>query len=408
MKIIVVGCGASGIVASIFFFCIDDEVIVLEKNSKPLKKLLLTGNGKCNYSNNDFSFEHYYSDDVNLLSNVITDSNKSKILSFFVVIGVVPRVKNGYYYQYSNQAYSIYNCLLKEAILRGVDIVYDTTVLNIVRKNNSFVVSTNNGDYVCDKVVISTGGKSYSKTGSSGDGYIFGESFGHRVNDVYPGLVQLVSSDKFFKDLSGVRCEARVSLLSNDDIIKSEVGEVQFTDYGLSGICIFNLSNYVGKLLDVGKRVSVRINFFDGFNIDSVSSMISFIDNIKVHNRSISELLEGYLNYKIVNVILKLSGVDSNISWDCLSLKLRNKLCEFLVSFNVNIVDTKGYDSAQVSVGGVSLSDININNFESKIVPGLYFAGEVLDVTGDCGGYNLGFAFLSGMIVGLSLGGKND
>ena len=168
------------------------------------------------------------------------------------------------------------------------------------------------------------------------------------------------------------------------------------------------MSNYVGKLLDVGKRVSVRINFFDGFNIDSVSSMISFIDNIKVHNRSISELLEGYLNYKIVNVILKLSGVDSNISWDCLSLKLRNKLCEFLVSFNVNIVDTKGYDSAQVSVGGVSLSDININNFESKIVPGLYFAGEVLDVTGDCGGYNLGFAFLSGMIVGLSLGGKND
>ena len=409
MKIIIVGCGASGIVASIFSKSTDNEVIVLEKNSKPMKKLLLTGNGKCNYFNDDFSFEHYYSDDIDLLSKVITDSNMSKILSFFEGIGVVPRIKNGYYYPYSNQAYSVYNCLLKEATLRGVDILYDTTVLNIVRKNNSFIVSTNNGDYVCDKVVISTGGKSYSKTGSSGDGYLFGRSFGHRVSVVYPGLVQLVSSDNFFKDLSGVRCDARVSLYS-DSFIKSEVGEVQFTDYGLSGICIFNLSNYVGKLLDCNKKVSVRINFFDGFNIDDVSSMNFFLDsfNDKVCSRSITELLEGFLNYKTVNLILKLCGIDSNSSWDCLSLKLRNKLCNFLVSFNVNIVDTKGFDNAQVSVGGVSLSDININNFESKIVPGLYFTGEVLDVTGDCGGYNLGFAFLSGMIVGLSLGGKND
>jgi hypothetical protein len=409
MKIIVVGCGASGIVASIFSKNKDNEVVVLEKNSKPLKKLLLTGNGKCNYFNDDFSFEHYYSDDIKLLSSIINSDNKSRVLNFFDSIGVVAKVKNGYYYPNSLQAYSVYNSLLKEASIRGVDIVYDTTVLNIVKKNNSFVVSTNNGDYVCDKVVISTGGKSYSKTGSSGDGYLFSESFGHHINDVYPGLVQLVSDDKFFKDLSGVRSEACVSLYS-DSFIKSEIGEIQFTDYGISGICIFNLSNYVGKLVSSGKKVIVEINFFDNFNISSVSSMIDFIDVVdkKVSNRSITELLEGYLNYKIVNVILKLCSIDSSCSWNELSLNDKEKLCSYLVSFSVNVVDTKGFDNAQVSVGGVSLADININNFESKLISGLYFTGEIMDVTGDCGGYNLGFAFLSGMLVGMDIGGNND
>ena len=404
MKIIVVGCGASGIVASIFSKNKDNEVIVLEKNSKPLKKLLLTGNGKCNYFNDDFSFEHYCSDSK-FLNTFINDENKEKFLGFFESIGVVPRIRNGYYYPNSNQAYSVYNSLLKEASIRGVEIKYDTTVLNIVKKDK-FIVSTNNGSYECDKVIISTGGKSYSKTGSTGDGYMFGASFGHSVTDIYPGLVQLVSSDKFMKDLSGVRSDVCVSLLCGD-VIKSEVGEIQFTDYGISGICVFNLSNYVGKLINKG--VSVNVNFFNSFNINDISSMISFIDsyNKKVTNRSITELLEGYLNYKIVNVILKLCSIESNRTWDSLSSFEKNKLCEYLVSFSINIVDTKGYDNAQVTVGGITLADID-SNFESKLVPGLYFTGEVLDVTGDCGGYNLGFAFLSGMIAGSSIGGKND
>ena len=408
MRVIVIGCGASGIVASIFAKNSDNEVIVLEKNSKPMKKLLITGNGKCNYFNDDFSSLHYCSNDMDLISSIFSDSNKRMVLDFFSSIGVVPRVRNGYYYPNSNQAFSVFNSLLKEASLRGVNIVYDTTVLNIVKKDR-FVVRTNNGDYICDKVIVSTGGMSYPKTGSSGDGYVLGRSFGHSVTGVYPGLVQLVSSDKFFKDLSGVRCDACVSLYC-DSFIRSEVGEVQFTDYGLSGICIFNLSNYVGSLLSSLRKVSVKINFFYDFNVSSVSSMYDFMCSInsRVSNRSVCELLEGYLNYKLVNVILRLCGIDSSCSWDSISDSLRNRLCELLVSFSVSIVDTKGFDCAQVSVGGIGLSDISVNNFESKLVPGLYFTGEVLDVTGDCGGYNLGFAFLSGMFAGMDIGGIND
>lgn len=393
MRIIVIGGGASGIVASIFAKRDNNEVIVLEKNNKCLKKLLITGNGKCNYFNDDFSFEHYYSDSKNL--SFINDSNKRKVLDFFSSIGVVPRVKNGYYYPNSNQSYSVHNSLLKEASLRGVEIKSGVKVLNIVKKNNSFIVSTDNGDFICDKVIVSTGGKSYPKTGSEGDGYIFGKSLGHKIVPVVPSLVGLVSNDKFIKSLSGVRCDACVSLNS-----KSEIGEVQFTDYGLSGICVFNLSNIASRL----GNCTVKINFLYNF-VSDFDSFCKLFDSVNgsVLNRSIGELLEGYLNYNIVNVILKMSGIDFSCSWNDLGNKKRI-LFDNLVSFNVDIVGTRGFDVAQVSLGGISLDDIDVNTFESKIVPGLYFTGEVMDVTGDCGGYNLGFAFLSGMIAGESVG----
>ena len=210
-----------------------------------------------------------------------------------------------------------------------------------------------------------------------------------------PSLVGLVSHDKFIKSLSGVRCDACVSLGS-----KCEIGEVQFTDYGLSGICIFNLSNVASRM----NNCSVSINFLYNF-VDNYGSFCKLFDelSLRVAGRSIGELLEGYLNYNIVNVILKKSGIDFSCSWD----KLGNKkkiLFDNLVSFNVSVDGTRGFDVAQVSMGGISLSDININTFESKLVPGLYFTGEVLDVTGDCGGYNLGFAFLSGILAGESVG----
>ena len=393
MRIIVIGGGASGIVASIFAKRDNNEVIVLEKNNKCLKKLLITGNGKCNYFNDDFSFEHYYSDSNNL--SFINDSNKRKVLDFFSSIGVVPRVKNGYYYPNSNQSYSVHNSLLKEASLRGVEIKNGVKVLNIVKKSNSFIVSTDNGDFICDKVIVSTGGKSYPKTGSEGDGYIFGKSLGHKIVPVVPSLVGLVSNDKFIKPLSGVRCDACVSLNS-----KSEIGEVQFTDYGLSGICVFNLSNIASRL----GNCSVKINFLYNF-VSDFDSFCKLFDelSLRVAGRSIGELLEGYLNYNIVNVILKMNGIDFSCSWNDLGNKKRI-LFDNLVSFNVDIVGTRGFDVAQVSLGGISLDDIDVNTFESKIVPGLYFTGEVMDVTGDCGGYNLGFAFLSGMIAGESVG----
>lgn len=402
-RIIIIGGGVSGIVTGIFSKKDNNEVIILEKNNDCLKKLLMTGNGKCNYFNDDFDISHYHSCDIDKLSNIITEVNKKRVLDFINSIGIMHRIKNGYYYPASNQAYSVHNALIKEALNKGVKIYNGVNVLGI-DKTDQFIVHTNNGDYVCDNVVISTGSCAYPKTGSDGDGYKFGSHFNHKVNTVYPALVQLVSSDKFLKDLSGVRSDVFVSIAD----VHGEVGEIQFTDYGLSGICIYNLSIYVNKLLEKTKSVVVNINFMREYvnDIDDFIALFNEQDKL-VSNRGIVDLLEGFLNYKIVNVILSLAHIDRNLSWKDLSYDQRCCLGKLLISFEVNVVETKGFNNSQVCVGGVSLSDIDISNFSSNIVDGLYFTGEVLDVCGDCGGYNLAFAFLSGMIVGDDVSEKN-
>ncbi len=408
-KIIIIGGGVSGIVSGISSKKSNNEVTILEKNNHPLKKLLITGNGKCNYFNKEFKIAHYYSNNCDELSKIITKENKNKILKFTTDIGIIPKIKNGYYYPASNQAYSVYNALLKEAQVKKVKIINDTIVTDIIKKQNQFIIKTNHREFIADKIVISTGSKAYPKTGSTGDGYTFAQKFSHNINAVYPALVQLTTCDKFIKELSGVRSEVEVTLTS-DKIIKKETGEIQFTDYGLSGICIYNLSIPVNQLLSQKKHLKVKINFFHDFKINTIKELINELDkqNQNLKNRTITEILEGYLNYKIVNTILKISQIKPNISWTNISQDKKNTLAKNLISLSVNITGTKDFNNSQSCIGGISLKDINITTLESKKIKNMYFTGELLDVCGDCGGYNLGFAILSGLLVGEAIGDKND
>ena len=400
-RIVVIGAGASGILAGIYAKNDNNEVIILEKNNKPLKKLLITGNGKCNYFNDDFAINHYFSNDIDKLSKIITEENKNRILSFFDSIGIIPKIKNGYYYPSSNQAYSIYNALLKEAELKGVKIENDSNVIDIEKKDK-FIITLENRVINCDKVIISTGSKAYPKTGSDGDGYNFACKLNHIVNKVYPALVQLTSSDKLLKELDGVRIDTKVTLLKDNRKIKEQVGELQFTKEGLSGICIYNLS------IESNAGDIVRINLLNEHNITTEEEFIKVFEerNNKVKKRSITELLEGYLNYKIVNAILKKCNIDPSKNYSNLTNEEQKLLGQTLTNLEIMIEGTKDYNSSQVCGGGVSLEEINIETFESKMINGLYFTGEVLDVVGECGGYNLGFAFLSGMLAGESI--NND
>ena len=406
MKVCIIGGGASGIVASIFSKNYHNEVILLEKNGDCLKKLLITGNGKCNFFNDDFSISHYHSSNINYLDNLFTSFNKNMVLDFIKSIGISFINKNGYYYPMSNQAYSIHNALIKEANIRGVEIKNNSNVIDIKKVENKFNIYLDDDCIECDKVVISTGSYSYPKTGSTGDGYKFSKNFSHNIKKVIPGLVQLVSSDKFISKLSGVRCNCMVSLNN-----KHEVGEIQFTDYGISGICVYNLSILANKLLDDRDSVLFKVNFLYNCNIEDYNGFIDIINNYNsslLDNRNITDLLEGFLNYKIVNTILDLSGIDSNSKWNNITYEDKVKLGKLLTEFNINIISSKGFDNAQVCLGGVSLDEVDCSCFKSKLVDGLFFTGELLDVVGDCGGYNLGFAFLSGMIVGKYIGDIND
>lgn len=408
-KIVIIGGGISGFTAAINAKTNNNEVIILEGQDKPLKKLLITGNGKCNYFNEEFIFSKYHSFNEELLKNIISLENKNKILTFFKSIGIIPRIKENYYYPYSNQAISVKNSFLKEIENKNIKLKLNSYVKDIKKENDKFLVYYNNNVLVCDELIISTGGKSYPKTGSDGSGYNLSKKLGHTINKTLPALVGLKCKEPFLKKLNGVRSNATVSLFVNDKLIKSEIGEVQFTNYGLSGICIFNLSSIASRSISENKKVKISINFLDKLKIKNKKSFQEFIlsSEYNFKKEKISYFLDNLLNYKLTNVILEKTKIERNKLVSKLSDNEINMLFENLFSFTINIIDTNNFESAQITSGGVSLYEINPLTFESKIVSNLYLTGEVLDIDGDCGGYNISFAVLSGILAGESVK-KND
>ena len=395
----IIGGGASGIIASIYAAKRGYNVIILERNSTCCKKILITGNGKCNYFNDDWNLKHYQTNSVEKIATVINDENKKEILSFFNKIGIVPKIKNGYYYPYSNQAVSIKTNLLREATLNGVVIKNDCFVEKVEKKDNHFLINVNEEIIVADAVIMATGSKACPKTGSDGNGYTLAESFGHTVVPVLPSLVPLKTKGKFLKEWSGIRTDVNISLYVDGVKLKEEYGEIQLTDYGISGICVFNLSSLANINLAKERKVLVKINFIPW--VVSINTFINFIDNqYNKNKKDIMSLLEGILNYKLVSVLLKEIGVSIDTTFDDLTSNDLEKIYKQLSQFELEIIGSQDYDKAQVCSGGVSLLEVDMNTMQSKLVDDLYFTGEILDVDGDCGGYNLAFAWVSGMIAG--------
>lgn len=400
-RVIVIGGGASGLVAAIYAAQTND-VVLLEKNSKCGKKLLITGNGKCNYWNEDFNVSHFNSSNLDLLKKIISADNKNKILRFFDEIGIVPRIKNGYYYPMSNQAISIQTALLKQAKLSKVVIKTESEVID-VKYQDKYQVKTKDETYECEKLIIATGSMAAPNTGSTGDGYRILSKFNHSLIKPTPALVQLISKGSFLKKWSGIRCDAGLSLYEDNCLIKQSLGEIQLTDYGISGVCTFQLSGLVSRGLSLQKKETIEINFLPWLKEDFINYMD--MRNSKVKSRMISELLDSFFNYKLVNIILELSGIKQDELWENIPLEKKNKLKINLTCFKLQIVDTKGFEHSQTCTGGIPLSEINLNTMESKKSKNLFITGELLDADGQCGGYNLGFAFITGMLAG---SGVND
>ena len=394
MKVVIIGGGASGITSAITARRKGYDVVVLEKNSSLLKKLKITGNGHCNYYNEDQDLCHYHSDNSELISMMINSVNLENVSLFFDSIGIIPRIKNGYYYPFSNQAISVCSSLILEAQKLGV--VLDTDVeVQEVKKSNRFQVITTNGVYEADKVIVSTGGMSYQKTGSDGFGYRELKRLGHNINLLLPGLTPLIIANPK-KEWKGIRTDVSMSLLENNKLVRKESGEIQLTEDGISGICTMQLSSYISKGLYLGKDERIKINFLPFIDEDK---FFVFMDNRsrKMKNRTVMELLEGVLNYKLISVILK---KEQNLIWDECNNKEREFIKKNLLSYMVEVVDTKSFNYSQVTLGGVSLLEVNLETMESKKVKDLYITGELLDITGDCGGYNLTIAWITGLIAG--------
>ncbi|MBP5679057.1 MAG: aminoacetone oxidase family FAD-binding enzyme [Bacilli bacterium] len=401
MRIVVIGGGASGVICAIHAKNDANEVIILEKNDKLLKKLLLTGNGRCNYMHDSYSLRDYHSQNMEYLEDFLSEKNIQDVSYFFDSIGVISKNKNGYIYPFSNQASTVRDALIREVERKGIVVNYDTVVKDIQKKGTQFSVDTGDRVLYCDKVVLATGSYAYPKTGSDGSGYPLLEAFGHTIIKPLPALVQLTSDFPYRKDWDGVRCDVILSLEEEGEEIAREEGEVQLTDYGVSGICTFNLSHYATRGLYENKKEVIKINFVPFIE----TLMTPWMDryNKKNEGKNISELLQGFLNKKIVPIILKVCHIREDVSYEDLTNEEKLTLCHTLKGLSVPITGTKDYESCQVCNGGVSLKEIYSDTMESKLVDGLYITGELLDINGDCGGFNLTECWISGILAGRSL-----
>lgn len=406
-KITVIGGGASGLVAAIYACNENTQVTLLERNESCAKKILVTGNGKCNYWNQDQDISHYHSDDLEKIQEIISREHQTEVLHFFDRIGIVPKIKNGYYYPFSNQAISVKKALLLEASKKGVIIETGVLVTAITKEDNHFIIQSDTKNYTSDKVILSVGSKAAPKTGSNGNGYRLIQTLGHTVISPLPALVQLTADTTYMKAWAGIRTDVKLSLYENKKKIAQQEGEIQLTDYGISGICTFNLSHFVTKGLAAKKEEIIEINFLP-FLTESKSEVIAWFNQREkeLQSRTIKESLEGILNYKLVQVLLKISKITPEQLWEDLSKSEQEELISNLISLNLKIEGSNSFEQAQVCSGGVPLTEIDTKTLESKKVPGLYLTGEILDVNGDCGGYNLGFAWMSGIIAGLHSQGE--
>ena len=404
--VVIIGGGASGIVSAIYSKTKDNRVIVLERNDKILKKLLMTGNGRCNYLNEVYSTNNYHSENIDIVDKIISSKNITMVKDFFDELGVIPKIKNGYYYPYSNQALSIKNILEEKALSKNVEIRYNSLVTDVCKEDDKFIIICNDEKITCDKLVIATGSRAYPKTGSTGDGYKFLKGFNHTITPILPALVQLESDFKYLKEWDGVRSDVVLELFEDNKFISREEGEVQLTNYGISGICTFNLSHFVVKGLKDNKKEVISINF-----VPFIETLITpWMDNYSKKNKdkNIYELLEGFLNTKLIDIILKVSNIKKDSYYKDLTNDEKLELCKNLRGLKINITGNKSFDSSQICSGGVKLDEIDPNTFESKLVKNLYITGELLDMNGNCGGYNLTTCWISGILSGKAIGDNND
>ncbi len=399
-KVLIVGGGASGLMAAVSAARAGAAVTVLEHNKQVGKKLLETGNGKCNLTNVNQRLSNYRGGVPGFAAKVLKEFGMHDTLRLFTELGIFTKNKNGYLYPYSGQASSVADVLRMEAEFRRVKLALNTEVKGIVKKENGFLVKTEGWDYQGDALILATGSCAAPRTGSDGSGYAYARQLGHRIVKPLPALVQLRSLDKRLGKLAGLRVDAQVTLLIDGDAAVRDQGEVQFTDYGLSGIPVFQVSRFASKALEEGEKVIAELDLMPVFGEEDFAS---FLDTrIKTcSHKTAGQLLIGLFPKKMADCLLRGAQIVPDKMSGDLTAEQIERLVEVCKHFQIKIFGCNGFDQAQVCCGGVDTSKVKAPSMESAIVPGLYFAGEILDVDGACGGYNLQWAWSSGYLAGL-------
>lgn len=391
MSVCIIGGGAAGMIAAITAKKNGNEVILLEKNSELGKKILLTGNGKCNYTNINMDVSNFNS---LFVSSVLKKFNEKETINFFKDLGLETLIEpSGRCYPISEQASSVVEVLTYELNRLGVDVRYNSEVIK-VEKNNTFLITLKSGEkIVSNNVIIATGGITYPMTGSSGDGHKFATSFNHKVTKLLPSLSRLKVKEDL-KFLHGVRFSGLIKVISDGKVIVSANDDIIISKSGLGGLGILEVSKYANISLSNNLKTIIEVELTP---LDKDTLMKRF-NNLSYKNAFDS--LIGLINKKLIKTILRNANIKEEVLIKDLTEKELNLLINELKHFKFEVI---GYylEEAQVTHGGVSLEDIDNKTLESKLIKGLYFVGEVLDVDGISGGYNLQWAFSSGYVGGI-------
>lgn len=401
-RVIIIGAGAGGMMAALAAAENGAEVTILERNDRVGRKLLATGNGRCNYTNINFDIENYYGENPKFPMSVFSQFDIYQTMYYFENLGISPKIEpRGKVFPASLQASSMLDIFLYEIKKRNIKLELNSYVKEVV-KMDVFKVKTLEGRvYSGEKVIMATGGRSLENTGSDGNGYRLAKNLGHQVTEIFPGIVQLHLKDDNLREKSGVRIYGQVDLYIDGNYIKSDEDDILFTDYGISGPSILQLSREAIDGLRKKKKVEVGVRMIYDKTEDELYEYL-LTRSFNLGEKTLEEGLIGYLNKKLIRPVISACGLDKNKTLAQLSKEELRSLTKLLTNWKFLVSGHQPWEFAQVTAGGVRTKDIRAKTLESKLIEGLYFVGELLDVDGDCGGYNLQWAWSSGYIAGMN------
>jgi len=400
-NVIIIGGGASGLFLSVLLSEKGVKTLILEKEDRVGKKLVRTGNSKCNFTNRELCLRHYHGKTA-VIANAIQSFNLEKTLQFFNDLGIEYAAdKEGRVYPRSYQAHAVLDVLRFKAEENGVLTECNKNVFEIEQKDNGFTVKTSDGGkYNCEKVVVSTGGKA-GLAKQSDSVYEIIKKMGHDITEMHPALVQLSLKEKEPSQMSGMRWSGGVSLYIDNERVQTSSGDILFTDYGISGDAVLDISREAVLALSKNRLTEIHIDLFPDISIADTKIIIK--ERVKrFSNRKSEHFFTGVLNKKIGRTLLQYMGFNLNDEIIVLT-GYEDDICRTLHDWVFRVRGHNGWSNAQVTAGGVSLDSLDENSLESKNVKGLFFTGEVIDVDGDCGGYNLQWAWSSAYVVSKSI-----
>lgn len=392
--VIIIGGGASGLFAALLIKSENEKlsVAVLESSDRVGKKLLVTGNGRCNLTNVNLTPEMYHGSFKYCAEHLLKACPPQKIIDIFGSFGLPTTIEQGgLVYPRTKQANSVLDILRLNLKNYSVEIYTGTKVNSISAHRGGYQLKTASGDFFGNKVIVATGGKAASSTGADVSIFEALKKMGHTITPLYPTLCPVTVKSPYLKSLKGLRVKAKVSLVKDNRVIKSESGELQFAENALSGICIFNLSRLANTMDNTG----ISVNLYEGFSVNDILTLFEKkLRRLKGINTA-EDLLTGMFSKMLSLALLKESGILPSSPVSELDKNSLNKLAETITDFRFTVLPHKDFSKAQVTAGGVPGKEIDMFTMESKLFRGLYIVGEATDCDGDCGGANLQYAFAS-------------